>query len=868
VVLAVTGLHRAAFPGLAGKPFILLTFAVALATWVAGIGPGLIATVLAAALGNLLLIEPFGTFKFSGEAGLVTPVFLVVGTGVALLTGSLRWALVRMDAQAESLSAALDERRRAEEAQRETKEKLELALASSELGFWELDLATGEILRDARARPIFGDPRPRVSIEQALERVHPDDRERLGGELRRAMDPGSTGQYELAFRVVHDGGSVRTVESSGKARFHGGRLAHYAGTVRDITERVEAEAELARAKQGLDSLLENSPLAVIEWDLSSLRILRWSQAATRMFGYSAEDALGTGIGAMGWTLEEDEPRVDRLVDDMRAGAGRTVLEKRCRCKGGGLIHTEWYCSTLSVPGSGPRVLSLVLDVTEEKKAVEALHESEKRFRILADGSPVILWVTDAQGANVFVNRTYREYFGVTGEQVEGGHWQPVLHPEDAGGYRASFQRAVREQGPFGGEARVRDRDGQWRWMSSHGEPRFSAQGEFLGHVGISLDVTERRRAEDALRESDRRKNEFLGMLSHELRNPLTSIRASLFLLAKSALDERGKRTSAVIERQVGHLARLIDDLLDATRISSGKIRLQREHLDLAEVVRRTLEDQSDALGRQHLVVHLPEQPVRVFADSARLAQITSNLLANAAKFTPEGGEIGVSVADTGCRAQLSITDTGVGIDPATLERLFVPFSQAERSLDRSRGGLGLGLALVKGLAELHGGTVHASSDGPGRGSCFCVELPLDDRAGAKEGRAPAPRPSGHARKRVLVIEDSRDTAENLREILELERHRVVVARDGREGVEKARSFRPEVVICDIGLPLMDGYAVARSLRGDKATSGMFLVALTGYGQPDDRRRAMEAGFDTHVCKPPDVTALMQLVGAAPPAPAF
>ncbi|MGC4122326.1 MAG: response regulator [Myxococcales bacterium] len=238
-------------------------------------------------------------------------------------------------------------------------------------------------------------------------------------------------------------------------------------------------------------------------------------------------------------------------------------------------------------------------------------------------------------------------------------------------------------------------------------------------------------------------------------------------------------------------------------------------------------------------------------------------MTNAAKFTPEGGEVAISVADTGCLARLEVVDTGVGLDPATLARLFVPFAQAERSLDRSKGGLGLGLALVKGLAELHGGTVEARSEGPGRGARFTVELPLDDPAHAERSRLPAlSLQAGRRQKRVLVIEDSRDTAENLREILELDRHRVLVARDGREGVEKARDFRPEVVICDIGLPVMDGYSVARSLRSEVATASAFLVALTGYGQPDDRRRALDAGFDTHVCKPPDLQALMRLVGTA------
>ncbi|MGC4122327.1 MAG: PAS domain S-box protein [Myxococcales bacterium] len=567
IVGATGAVQGVLFPGLHNRPFVLFTLAVALATWTAGIGPGLLATLLACALGNFWLLEPAGSFKLTGVAGTVTPVFAVVGSAITLLTGSLRWALTRMDAQARSLGAALDERRRAEVAERETREKLELALASSELGFWEYDLATGEVLRDAQARPLFGDPRHRLPLEEALGQVLPEDRERFAAAVRGAMAPGASGQYQTVFRVRHPDGSVHTVSSSGKARFEGGRLVHYAGTNRDITEQVEADLRLLKAKQRVDSLLENSPLAVIEWDLSTLEILRWSQAATRIFGCLPENALGRGIQAMGWTLAEDVPRVASLIQDMRAGAGRTVLKKRCRRQDGTLVHTEWYSSVLTVPGSGPRVLSLVQDVTERERALEALRESEARFRTMADGSPVILWVTDEQGANVFVNRTYREYFGVSAAEVEGAKWLPVFHPDDAAGYREAFLRAVAERRSFALEARARGPGGEWRWVSSHAEPRFSGDGDFAGHVGIFVDTTERRRAEDALREQDHRKSEFLGMLSHELRNPMTSIRASLYLLGKSALDERGKRTTAVIERQVGQLTRLIDDLLDATRIS-------------------------------------------------------------------------------------------------------------------------------------------------------------------------------------------------------------------------------------------------------------------------------------------------------------
>ena len=270
-------------------------------------------------------------------------------------------------------------------------------------------------------------------------------------------------------------------------------------------------------------------------------------------------------------------------------------------------------------------------------------------------------------------------------------------------------------------------------MWEHGEGIFDDAGRPRRLIGAVQDITERKQAEEALREADRRKNEFLGVLSHELRNPLTPIRNSLYILERATPGgEQARRAHAVIDRQVSHLTRLVDDLLDVTRISRGKVRLQRTRLDLVDVVRRTVEDHRTLLEDHEVTVTLPDDAVWIDGDPARLAQVVGNLLSNAAKFTPEDGKVSVSLTQAGDRAVLEVADTGLGIDPETLKRLFEPFAQADRSLDRSRGGLGLGLALVKGMVELHGGEVSAHSDGPGRGARFTVKLPLAERG---DGRA-------------------------------------------------------------------------------------------------------------------------------------
>jgi DNA-binding response OmpR family regulator len=359
-----------------------------------------------------------------------------------------------------------------------------------------------------------------------------------------------------------------------------------------------------------------------------------------------------------------------------------------------------------------------------------------------------------------------------------------------------------------------------------------------------------------LQEADRRKNEFLGVLSHELRNPLAPIRNALFILRRAQPGgEQANRAQAVIERQVGHLTRLVDDLLDVTRISRGKIQLVRVRTDLAEVVRRTAEDHKGlfAGGQLALEVSCP-QPLWVEGDVTRLAQIVGNLLANAAKFTDPGGHVRVSAAREGAFAVVRVRDSGIGIAAEVLPRVFDAFVQEEATLHRSRGGLGLGLSLVRGLVEMHGGRVTAHSDGLDQGSEFTISLPT-----ASGAPGPSPRTEGRAappRRRVVLVEDNQDAAETLREVLELGGHDVVaVAHDGNTGIERVRALQPDVVLCDVGLPGKDGYEVARAIRSDPALAATRLVALTGYATPEDQRRAAEAGFDHHLSKPANLKQL-------------
>jgi len=374
-----------------------------------------------------------------------------------------------------------------------------------------------------------------------------------------------------------------------------------------------------------------------------------------------------------------------------------------------------------------------------------------------------------------------------------------------------------------------------------------------------------RESKERLEEADHRKNEFLGVLSHELRNPLAPIRNAVHLLDLAEPGgQQATRATAVIARQVEHLSHLVDDLLDVTRISRGKIQLARTRLELTETVRRVVEDHALEFARREITLELRSEtrPLWLDADPTRIAQVLGNLLQNAAKFTNAHGRVTVSVdREGGDRAVVRVADDGVGIKPELLPRLFEPFMQADESLHRSQGGLGLGLALMRGLVELHGGTVHAHSEGVGRGAEFTLRLPLVDMSAEATGEAPA-RAFPPSARRVLIIEDNLDSAETLAELLSLAGHDVEIAHDGPAGLQKALSSTPDVVVCDIGLPGMSGYDVARAMRAEPSLAATLLVALTGYALPEDRQQALRAGFDHHLAKPVGLDELELVLGRA------
>ncbi len=371
-----------------------------------------------------------------------------------------------------------------------------------------------------------------------------------------------------------------------------------------------------------------------------------------------------------------------------------------------------------------------------------------------------------------------------------------------------------------------------------------------------------KRTEQALQEANRRKDEFLAMLAHELRNPLAPIRNAVEILRhRGGTDPISLSARDIIDRQATHLARLVDDLLDVTRIAQGKVPLEKNRCDLGTIVRETAEDYRGTFVEDGLTlnVRVLTEPLWVLGDRTRLSQIVGNLLHNALKFTDRGGEVRVEVTHNGTsHALVNIEDNGIGMDATTLKEVFEPFSQADHSLERRKGGLGLGLALVKGLTELHGGEVRAASDGPGLGSTITLRFPLDGRPPEKS-QAASSSVARNTQRRVLVVEDNPDAAESMTLLLGLLGHEVDVVRSGLDAVEVARRSLPDLVLCDIGLPGMDGYAVARALRQEPNLKDVYLVALTGYARQEDQDNASEAGFDAHLTKPANIETLQAIL---------
>jgi signal transduction histidine kinase len=525
-----------------------------------------------------------------------------------------------------------------------------------------------------------------------------------------------------------------------------------------------------------------------------------------------------------------------------------------------------------------RIGGLFCAVTEETAHVAAEAERDRLMQQAQDAASTLqTWFDNAPG---FVALLRGPDFVF--EMVNDAYYQLVGHRDIVGlpafealpdardqGYEELLRRVYEDGQPFAGRAlRLMVQRGPTGpstevFMDLVYQPVRDASGAVVGIFVQGHDVSEEVRAVEALKDADRRKDEFLATLAHELRNPLAPIRQAA-MLAKSAKVDAGRRTWAVevIERQAGHMALLLDDLLDVSRISMGKLELRRQWVDLSAVLGAAVETARPAIDRKkhELVVRVTGGPLRVHADPVRLAQVLSNLLSNAAKYTDEGGRIELVAGVEGDQIVISVRDNGIGLSAASAAQIFEMFSQVSSALDRSEGGLGIGLALSRGLVALHGGQLGVQSAGLGRGSEFILRLPLGQDQAQRHADA-APAVADGPGRTVLIADDNDDARDSMAQLVELEGHRVHVANDGSQALRLAQELAPDVVVLDIGMPGLNGYEVAKRIRATPWGRDMRLIALTGWGQADDQAKAMAAGFDHHVTKPADPARLYELIAA-------
>ncbi len=517
-------------------------------------------------------------------------------------------------------------------------------------------------------------------------------------------------------------------------------------------------------------------------------------------------------------------------------------------------------------GTVRKWIGVSIDITERALTEESLRKQETRTRIALEAAEMGTWEWNLATDEVFWNEQHFFLFGMKllPQPMTPNAFLEHVHPDDLERIKALLKKAIEEKVVYEAKFRAVRDDGTVRWMSGYGRITDEIDGRPTRMSGVIFDINARKQSEQALREADRRKDEFLALLAHELRNPLAPLRNTLHLLQlKGNEDDSLTPVVEIMTRQVDHLVRLVDDLLDVSRISQGKIELRRERIELAQVIKDAVEavhSLYEAEDRE-LIISLPAGPIYLYADATRLTQVISNLLNNALKFTHQGGNVTLSARQAGGEAVVEVRDDGIGIPADQLDRIFEMFIQADASLVRSQGGLGLGLMLVRQLVELHEGRVEATSSGTGQGSVFTLHLPALASESRPAGKVKVDTKQATAGRRILVIDDNRDAAQTLALLLKIKGNEVHTRYDGREGIVAAEALRPAIIILDISMPNLDGYDTCRLIREQAWGQSMIVIALSGYGQEDDKRRSLEAGFNAHLVKPVDLGVLMRLLSS-------
>jgi PAS domain S-box-containing protein len=854
-------------------PLVTVFGAVAAAVWIGGVGPAIIVTTLGYLACNWLFIEPRGRLDFADPAtpiGLLAYLFtcaLIIGFGEATRLAQLR----------------ASERR---EVLRVTLHSIGDAVITSDLEGRVTSMnAVAESLTGWTQGDAAGQP-----LDTVFRIVNEKTRQPVENPSTKALREGViVGLANHTVLLRKGGGECPIDDSAAPISDERGNVSGCVLIFRDVSAQRRMERDRASqldTARLLAAIVESSDDAIISKSLDGI-IQSWNAGAERLFGYAADQAVGRHISLV--IPSERLAEEDDIIASLKKGERIEHFEtERVRSDGRRILVSLTVSPVKNDAGNVIGASKIVRDVTHQRQAEQRERQllaeaaaSNAKFHAFFEQGALFAGIMDMSGTILEANRLSWEGCGYTREQIigkpfwEGPWWAPV--PELAEQIRRASMQAAAGQ-IFRAEMPYFVSDGSQRMADVTIQPIRDDAGRVLHLAPTGVDITDRKQAEaeraklevslrrlaSELSEADRRKNEFLAMLAHELRNPLAPISNAARALRLGAGDGATLRSaSELLERQVAQMARLVEDLLDMSRITRGRIELRKEPTELATIVEQAVEAARSLCTSmdQQLTVTMPPHPLYLEADPTRLAQVLGNLLNNASKFTDKGGHIWLTVEQDGDRAVIRVRDNGIGIAAEYLPHLFDMFTQVDTSLERSRGGLGIGLTLVKTLVEMHGGTVDAHSDGPGRGSEFTVRVPILSDMPRPLTQPAAIEPMPATCRRVLIVDDSEDSAESLAMLLQMAGHDTHRAHDGFAAIEAAGRLHPDAVLLDIGLPGLNGYEVCSRIRKEPWGKELMLVALTGWGQEEDRQRSREAGFDAHLVKPVDHQVLLKLLAS-------
>ena len=674
--------------------------------------------------------------------------------------------------------------------------------------------------------------------------------------VRALREGGIAGLANHTILLSRYGAEIPIDDSAAPIRDEQGQIVGCVLVFRDITRRRKAERALERSEGELADFFENANVPLHRVGPDGI-ILRANQAELELLGYAEEEYVGHHIAE----FHADRPIIDDILSRLLRGESVNKQPSRLRCKDGSIREVLVNSTGLWENGKFIHSRCVTLDVTDSKRA----EQTRTLLAAIVSASDDAIVSKTLEGKILSWNAGAERIFGYRADEAVGQTIELIIPPELRDEERMILERLRQGQRIDHYETVRVAKDGRRIDVSLTISPLWDEQGNIVGASKVARDVTERKRSEQALREGDRRKDEFIAILAHELRNPLAALCIGLEVMKTLEADPtRLREIRGMMERQSRQLVAMIDDLLESSRITHGKLELRNSRVSLAEIVENSIETARPVIdqGRHQLSVEISDEKLEAEGDPHRLVQVLSNLLNNAAKYTPEGGRITLKLQRHGEQALLAVKDSGIGIPAPMQGKIFEMFGQLGPTLDRGAPGLGMGLTLSKRLTEMHGGTIEVHSEGQGKGSEFRVHLPLAGEA--EEGTATAEEPyagdpASTIRRRVLIVDDNADLAQMLCILIENLGNHVRTAADGAQAIAIAPDFLPDIVFMDLGMPRMNGYDAAAHIRRQSWGKDMVLVALTGWGQEEDRQRIRQAGFNCHLVKPANVDRLRQLL---------